>query len=165
MTIVLGIDPGSVTGWARYCTETKSVLSAGQFPEWLCNWQGEFAQCDRIVIERPRVYHGSPPAVGETCVIAGILWHKLLVLSLQTPQWMLRHDVKKTLTEATMGEIGVRNDATAWAALKLLHGGEDSAVKPTKKRQGGPIGGVSSHERAALAVAYAWAIREGVVSC
>ena len=163
--IVLAIDPGQVTGWVRYCTEGRRVLSAGQFPEWLCAWQGEFAECDRIVIEQPRVYHGSPPAIGDTCITAGILWHKLLVLSKQAPEWLSRHEVKKALADATFGEVKPRKDAEVWAALKLIHGPGCDKRATKKSPEAGAIGNVKSHERAALAVAVAFAHREGVLSC
>jgi len=61
-----------------------------------------------------------------------------------------RRTVKRTLTEATQCDVTVKNDATAWAAILLLHGGESASKK------GGALYGVRSHSRAALAVAMAW---------
>ena len=58
-------------------------------------------------------------------------------------------ECKKALTEATHREIVVRNDASAWAALLMLHGGEQAAKK------GGPLHGCKSHQRAALAAVVA----------
>jgi hypothetical protein len=78
---------------------------------------------------------------------------------------MTRIEVKKILSAATHGEIIVRNDSTAWAALKLLHG-DGCDKKPRRKKgqivdPGGCIGNVKSHERAALAVAVAWWLKSG----
>lgn len=48
----------------------------------------------------------------------------------------------------------VRDDKTSWQALQVLHGGDKAAKK------GGPLHGVKSHQRAALAAVIAWAFKE-----
>jgi predicted secreted protein len=66
---------------------------------------------------------------------------------------LTRREVKLALSEATQRDVVVTDDATAWAALKLLHG--DLCDK-----KGGALHGVKAHERAALAVAVAFALRQ-----
>ena len=162
--IVLGIDPGLTTGWAAYDTESRRVTAAGQFPEWNSDIAGN-VRVDAVALERPRGQGPTYPQVVEAGIVFGEL-HRWARGKWPRCGWLYRYDVKRILTDATFGEIRVVNDKTCWQALKLLHGGDGSDKKSTKKSpQGGPIGGVSSHERAALAVAYAWSIREGLVTC
>lgn len=158
--ILLGIDPGKTTGWCAYDVEARTVIEGGEFPEHLVAWQGTMTKADAIVIERPRVFPGSPPAMGDCCITAGILWHKLMTLHRRVPLWITRDEVRKRLTKATYGTIHVVNDATTWAALKQVHGGEDSAKKARVKKgkivaPAGAIGSITSHARAALAAAVA----------
>lgn len=157
--IVLGIDPGQVTGWCTYDTDTRRVVAAGKFDGY--DVQGCHGIADVVVIERPKGQGPTFPQVVEAGIAFGYL---LRWAETKWPRvhWLFRYDVKRILREATLGEVTPTNDASVWAALKLLHG-EGCDKKPTKKNpEGGAIGRVSSHERAALAVAVAWALREGV---
>lgn len=153
---ILGIDPGKTTGWCLYQANLGSgsfegfVFESGSFEGYgdqpLSKWGA-----DVIVLERPVVYHGSPPAVGDACYCAGYL--ACLAHQAEADYAELtRLEVKKALSEATHREIVCRDDATVWAALKLLHGGEGAGKK------GGPLYGVKSHARAALAVAVAFVL-------
>jgi hypothetical protein len=160
--IVLGIDPGKTTGWATYCTDDRRVLAAGTFPDWQVDIPS--MHVNAVVIERPKGQGPTFPDVVEAGIAFGWLlrwaeqkWSRLA--------WLYRYDVKRILRDATLGEVNPTNDATVWAALKLLHG-EGCDRKPSKKcPEGGAIGRDKSHERAALAVAVACAHREGVLSC
>ena len=151
--IVLGIDPGATTGWCMYDTEARRVLEAGQFDGYDVPLRGPDEPIpDVIVLERPKGYGPTRPQLVDCGYIAGRLVER--AGRIRDVYELTRLDVKKTLTAATLGEINVRTDATAWAALKLLHGGDDSAKK------GGPLYGCKAHERAALAVAVAWVLRQ-----
>lgn len=152
---ILGLDPGSTTGWCWYSTEFRSVLSAGQFAAHEIQEDlFERLRADHVVIERPRGYGPTRPQLVECGWIAGRLLERVARLSgLPVVHELTRLDVCQVLTTAVSGEVRVRNDATAWAALQLLHGGD------TAGKKGGPLYGVKAHERAALAVAVAWALR------
>ena len=154
---ILGIDPGATTGWCLYDTEAKRVLEAGSFRgvEYSAEMTSAVAKAQAVAVEKPVAYGPTRPDVVECAWIAGILWHRF------GSEVMTRREVKQILTDATNRDVRVVDDASAWAALKLLHG-EGSDVKPTKKREGGCIGRVTSHERAALALVVAWAIANGV---
>jgi hypothetical protein len=147
VSTILGVDPGETTGWAVYNTLSRRVEQSGQFATYLLPLiAASLADaCDRIVIERPVAHGPTRPQVVECAWIAGRLIERLG----RRCEERTRLDVKKALTAATHGEVVVRNDATAWAALLLLHGGAADAKK------NGPLHGVRAHERAALAVAYA----------
>jgi len=68
---------------------------------------------------------------------------------LQVGVWSLeRVKIRRVLTDSVFGAVTVRNDATAWAALVLAHGG------PEASRTGGTLSKVRSHARAALACAW-----------
>lgn len=145
--ILLGIDPGKATGWTLYDSTARRVITAGQFPEHLRT--PDFTKAETIaniiVIERPVAHGPTRPQVVECAWIAGRLRQAV------GAEELTRLQIKQALTTATHGEVVVRNDATAWAALKLLHGeGCD--------KRGGALHGVKAHERAALAVAVAWAL-------
>ena len=165
--IVLGIDPGKTTGWATYCTDDRRVLASGTFPGASVSWQNEITQCDEIVIEKPRVFPGSPPPIGDACIDAGVLWHMLLTLSRRAPHWLYMSTVRSRLSAATHGEVCAKTDATVTAALRVIHGdGSDKRPKIKKGQiveQGGPIWVRNSHERDALAAA--WAFANGGAEC
>lgn len=155
--IVLGIDPGATTGWCAYDVAKRCVVMSG----WV---QGHDADsiaaeqiawdADTIVVERPVAHGPTRPQVVDCAYVCGRLvgemgrWCKGGIVELT------RLQVKQALTAATHGEVRVVNDATAWAALLLLHGGDAAAKK------GGPLHGVKSHGRAALAVAVAWCLMQ-----
>ena len=147
--LVLGIDPGATSGWAVYDSDDKRALRSGQFDG--AEFSGvDVSGVEVCVIERPVGYGPTRPELVECGFVAGQLYERLshdldMVL-------MTRLEVKQALTAATRGEVHVKNDTTAWAALKLLHG--DGCDK-----KGGALYGVKAHARAALAVAVAFAIR------
>lgn len=154
--LILGLDPGAATGWCLYDSEAKRVVDCGTFrgAEFSSDMTTAVCRASRVVIEKPVAYGPTRPEVVECAWVAGILCHRFGALVLT------RREVKQVLTEATNRDVRVVDDASAWAALVLLHG-EGSDVKPTKKREGGCIGRVTSHERAALALVVAWAIANG----
>lgn len=161
MTRILGIDPGAKTGWCTYDSERRCVNDSGWFETTLVSWQGEITECDVIVIEKPRVFPGSPPNMGDACINSGILWHKLLTLFGRAPLWLTMNEIRSRLSRATHGEINARNNATVTAALRIVHG-DDSDKRPKIKKgkvieEGGPIYVRNNHERDALAAAWACA--------
>lgn len=164
--MILAIDPGRTTGWALYDTDRRAVVDSGQFPEHLHDIRT--AAVDHVVIERPKGQGPTRPEMVE----CGITFGRLIQWA--ESKWppghvhgILRYEVKSILSAATHGEVNVRNDATAWAALKLLHG--DGCDRKARTRKGeivapaGPLGTITSHERAAVAAAVAWAIDRGVM--
>ena len=158
---VLAIDPGATTGWCLYDTEARRVLDAGQFEGAESEVSPE-AECAEVaVIERPVAHGPTRPQVVDCAWFAGLMCAWLEDRFPGYAHTLTRLEVKQALTAATHGEVHVKNDATAWAALKLLHGGEGCDRKAKVKKgvelePAGPIGGVKSHERAALALAVAW---------
>lgn len=163
--LVLGIDPGAVTGWCLYDTEAKRVVMCGAFEQWYCAEMADAlrgVRFERVVIEsivpaRGGIY----PQTVEAALIQGHLEEFVENSMLLKPERITRGDVRKTLSQATHHDPVVVGDKTAWQALVVLHG-EGSGRKTTKKGgPGGAIGDVSSHERAALAAVVAWAIQQG----
>ena len=164
MAILLGIDPGATTGWCAYDTAARAVIACGTFPEHHVNIP--LAIWSLCILERPKGYGPTRPQMVDCGYVAGRLAEKL---SLSDDYGELtRHEVCRILTDATHGEVRVRNDATAWAALVLLHGPDCDRRPKTKKGQivatGGPLGSITSHARAALAVAVAWSLRPKEIS-
>lgn len=155
---VLGIDPGATTGWCLYHAPTRCVLGAGHFTSHeappLDDPHTQFWQGDVAVIERPKGYGPTRPQLVDCGYVAGRLAQRMALAGVVHE--LTRLDVKQELTEATHGEIRVVSDATAWAALKMLHG-------PDCDRKGGPLHGVKAHARAALAVAVAFCLRAEAV--
>lgn len=151
---VLGIDPGATSGWCIYDTDGR-VLGAGCFVDDIVPhdeptvtlWQ----TADRCVIERPRGYGPTRPQVVDCAWVAGRLSLLVQDATGRMVNPMERKDVRKQLQLATLGTVRVTNDASAWAALLLIHGGDDAGKK------GGALHGVKSHARAALAVSVAYA--------
>lgn len=154
--LILGIDPGACTGWCLYDSEAKRVVSCGTFrgAEYSIDMFQAKGGADALVIEKPVAYGPTRPEVVECAFVAGLLCQRFEC------ECMTRREVKQLLTDATNRDVRVVDDASAWAALVLLHG-EGSDQKPSKKREGGCIGRVTSHERAALALVVAWAIANG----
>lgn len=153
--IVLGIDPGVTSGYCAYDTGARRVLVSGQFDG------AEFMPplgTDVIVIERPKGYGPTRPQLVDCGFIAGQLYERVSHCCGDADvELMTRLDVCKILTAAVHGVVRVRNDATAWAALKELH---RQGLHPDETaKKGGPLHGVKAHGRAALAVAFAWAHR------
>ena len=160
---VLAIDPGATTGWCLYDTDARRVLDAGQFRGADVGMPPAVLSAEAAVIERPVAHGPTRPQVVDCAWFAGLLCAWLEDRFPGDAHTLTRLEVKQALTAATHGEVHVKNDSTAWAALKLLHGGEGCDRKARKKNgeviePAGPIGGVKSHERAALALAVAWAL-------
>lgn len=161
MTLILGIDPGSkTTGWCLYDTQ-NFVRSCGEFTGSELSdeaWDAVY-KADHIAVERPVGQGPTRPDMVETGIVAGILFERVGCAS----KWITRLEVRKTLQAAVHGTIQVRNDATVWAAL-VAYFGHDSDRKPKRKKgvvidQGGQLGEVKGHARAALAVALAFWLR------
>jgi len=177
MTIILAIDPGKTTGWASYYLEGRRPVGSGsQLCHGIATDELDARLVpdevgpppDLIVIERPKGYGPTRPEMVDCGIVAGELWAQARDEWGDAPRyWMDRIEVRKTLQQAVHSAIHVRNDATAWAALVHLHGeGSDArGRKATKKVPGvepGPLAGITSHSRAALAVAVAFAIKRGL---
>lgn len=164
MSLVLGIDPGATTGWCLYDSAARRVVACGSFPghdvHGVLPADAQGAVC---VIERVLPHGGSFPDVVHAAYTAGRLVEIMRGHGGIAPVEIPRHDVRGALQEGTHGAIRVKDDKTVWAALVLLHG-DGSDAKPTKKNgmQGGPLGLVTGHARAALAVAVAFVLRRGV---
>lgn len=164
MTRILGIDPGMTTGWVLYDSSARRVLRSGQFYGYLHDLpEAVLLDAEDYVIERPVAHGATRPQVVDCAFIAGHLCGQLG--ELEEVGLITRREVCKILTDACSlpTEDRVRNDATAWAALKLLHGpGCDERPRYRAGqlvKEGGSIGSVKSHERAALATAVAWDLR------
>tara|TARA_R110000868_G_scaffold279747_1_gene539801 strand:- start:53 stop:571 length:519 start_codon:yes stop_codon:yes gene_type:complete len=167
---LLGVDPGAKTGWCCYDVDARCVVDAGHFDEHHIpypmpdSWRHVLA----VAIERPKGYGPTFPQVVDCAYVCGRLVAEL-ANELRVPvQERLRREVYKALTQAIDGEVHVRTDATVWAALRIIHGGDNAGDKgklPDKKglggRPAGPLAGVSSHARAALAVAVVVGCLEG----
>lgn len=152
--IVLGIDPGATVGWCLYDDFAERVVEAGTLTDGeACglNIQDIAKRSGHIVIERPRGYGPTRPQVVDCGWIGGRIFGEMLALNF-TIEALERIEIRKRLQVATNGIMAVRNDATVWAALKLLHGGDGCDKK------GGPLYGVKSHARAALAAAVAYGL-------
>lgn len=165
MTLILGVDPGETTGWCVYDRDAKESCASGVFDSFMVptNWMNGDAWGDRddvdyelplAVLERPVAHGPTRPQVVECAYTAGRLFTILESDCALDIHELTRLEVRRRLQTATNGVIQVKNDATVWAALKLLHGGEGAAKK------GGPLYRVTGHCRAALAVAVAWTLPE-----
>lgn len=147
---ILGIDPGVKSGWAIYDSVSRGVVDGGEFDEFALP---EFShRVDVAVLERPVGMGPTRPQMVHCGYVAGRLAERMR--RFVRSEELTRLQVCQGLTAAMYGQILVRNDATVWAALKHLHGGEQAGKK------GGPLFGVKSHGRAALAVAVALSLRE-----
>ena len=166
MTII-AVDPGATSGWVEYAEQKRQVVACGIFPrhhmppELLdrVRWLRSPVVFESLEEPRGNIY---PPVV-VAAIDEGRMREIVLAATGIEPQCISRHDVKRTLSLAVHGEPVVKDDKTAWQALVALHG-PGSDQKRTKDRQEGCIGLVTGHERAALAVAVAWAIRQGVAT-
>lgn len=153
MTLILGIDPGATTGWALYDTEKRLVVEAGKSRgiDVVAEAEHQASRAGVIVVERPQGYGPTRPQMVDCGYVCGYVVASFTAAGLDVVE-RTRLEVCKALTEAVHGVVRVRNDATAWAALKLLHGGDGC------DRKGGPLYAIKSHSRAALAVAVAYAL-------
>lgn len=163
---ILGIDPGATSGWCIYrCGDAVvSVDAAGEFAEDRMLQAIEASRwpfLDAAVIERPVGQGPTRPQVVDCAWVAGQLWRDMLhMLGSEKCHFLTRLQIRQVLTSACHGVVRVTNDATAWAALVAMHG-DGSDRKPKRKKgvvidQGGVLGSVTGHARAALAAAVAW---------
>jgi hypothetical protein len=169
---ILGIDPGATSGWCLYDTQHRRAVASGEFPHFNFNDTPIYhvaheRACETIVIERPRGYGPTRPQLVDCGYVCGRLIERMESVLCADVEELVRLDVCKILTAAVHDAIRVRNDATAWAALLLLHGGEGAAKKAKVKKgvtvePAGSLGIVTGHARAALAVAVAWSLRQEV---
>ncbi len=168
---VLGLDPGATTGWCLYVDTDagRYVEACGEFDRHDdCGVLREHGpRADAVVIESMHKPRGSIyPATVLSAITEGRLQERVVRATGQEPWLISRHDVKLELTAATQRTAVVVDDKTAWAALVLLHG-DDSARKPKRRKgvvvdAGGPLGLVTGHARAALAVAVAFVLRRSL---
>lgn len=161
---IVGIDPGATTGWVWYQTGScPKVCGHGQFKghdvDGMCAHAMRMANV--IVIEdlATNTHAGIYPQTVAAARTQGFLegyckWG----LGLGEIQRLSRLEVKKTLAGTLLGEFPMKTDANVWAALKELHRRGLHPDETVKK--GGPLHGVKAHERAALAVAVAFALRQ-----
>lgn len=164
-SLLCGIDPGERTGWCLYDPDARRVVRACTVTQ--ADWPDlDFFTKDTLhfAVERPKGYGPTRPQLVECGIVFGQVWGRLCGDNLRA-EWLDRREVCMILSDATNGEVRVKNDSTAWAALCLLHG--DGADKKPKVHKGvvvepgGPLAGVRSHERAALAVAVASFLKKG----
>jgi hypothetical protein len=175
--IVIGIDPGATIGVAVYDTAAGRVLYSAQYrdPLQVTHYVGAVRQTHvvgAIGIERARIYGAGGASVANTIEQVGWLLASLGA-SLPDSSAAIVHcggDVhtleRRAVVSALTAAVGqsVKGDAGVWQALCTLHPGGGQrpvAGKPaTRTRpavdavEAGPLFGVSSHARAALAVAW-----------
>lgn len=160
---ILGIDPGATTGWCLYCTETKRALAAGDFKGHEWDVPAEIADAADVIAAEKVVPHG--PSYPDVVVANYTLGRIVGERRPREVEEIPRRTIRKELSVASYGTVRVTNDATAWAALKMLHGGDGCDRKPRRRKgeiveEGGPLGRLVSHQRAALAVCVACAIQK-----
>lgn len=157
---ILGIDPGATTGWCVYDAIPGAVLARGRFPGWQIDVPSSlYGGLEAVVVEKPEPHGATYPQVVECAYATGRLVAFLLGLCPRVHE-VSRRVVRRTLQDAVHGTVRVKDDRTVWDALVMLHG-EGCDRKPKVRKgevveSGGCIGSVSSHERAALAVAVAY---------
>ena len=175
--IVIGIDPGVTIGLCVYDTETRRAVWSGQFTDLhdamsQVSYLDTSMNCDAIGIERARIYGAGGASVANTIEQVGWLLASLGA-SLPDSSAAIVHcggDVhtleRRAVVSALSAAVGqsVKGDAGVWQALCTLHPGAAQrpvAAKPATRQkpavdavEAGPLYGVSSHARAALAVAW-----------
>jgi hypothetical protein len=143
--MILAIDPGTVqSGWCVYDGAEKRVRLSGVEPnpkmlEWLREWP-PVAE-DSLAIEMVASY-GMP--VGKE-VFETVRWIGRFQQAWRDPEavrLIYRQEVKLHLCGSPRAK-----DPNVWQALK------DRLGEPGTKKNPGPLYGVQSHARAALAVA------------
>jgi len=150
--MLIGFDPGMTSGWCAYDTEARLVFAAGQFETFAVPREC-LAFRGLCVVERPEGYGVTRPQMVDCGYFTGRIVEILRRDTDGDVVELTRREVKKILTAATQRDVVVTDDASAWAALKLLHGGESSMAKDGCLRA---LRGFGTHGRAALAVALAW---------
>lgn len=168
-SLLCGVDPGEKTGWCLYDPNGKRVIEAGMTERYELSARMEIAVHDAeiVVIEsmiEPRA--GIYPQTVKSAIYEGRLHERIVNRrGIDDIELLSRHDAKLILTDATLNEVRAVDDKNVWRALCLLHGdGADRKAKVKKGvvvEPGGPLAGVRSHERAALAVAVAAFLKKG----
>lgn len=161
---ILGVDPGQSIGLCLYDADQRRVLEASTVKQ-VADVVYDLWTCDVIVVERLVPHGASYPQVVTASFIAGRLLERAAAhMGVLHAVELTRHEVRRELQDATHGSVRVKDDPSVWAALVLLHGGQEAARKPRKRKgvivdDGGAIGLPVAHERAALAVAVAYALK------
>jgi len=174
---ILGIDPGATIGLCVYDTETRRAVWADQYTalgaamagiSYARLWKG----AEVIGIERARIYGAGGASVANTIEQVGWLLASLGASLPDSSAAIVRcggdvHTLeRRAVVSALTAAVGqsVKGDAGVWQALCTLHPGGGQrpvAGKPATRSkpavdavEAGPLFGVSSHARAALAVAW-----------
>lgn len=177
MAVIIGIDPGATIGLCVYDTTAKRATFAVHHHDPRLTLAAISACRDMhpdaaIGIERARIYSKGGAHVADTIEQVGWLLGKL---SASLPKggdaicdcWGRVYTLeRRAVVKALSVEMGqsVQGDAGAWQALCRLHPDavrRPVAAKPATRTkpaveavEAGPLYGVSSHARAALAVAW-----------
>jgi hypothetical protein len=174
---ILGIDPGATIGLCVYDTQAKRAVFAWQYTSLQDAMAGiyharEFEGADAIGIERARIYGAGGASVANTIEQVGWLLASLGASLPDSSAAIVRcgadvHTLeRRAVVSALTAAVGqsVKGDAGVWQALCTLHPGAAQrpvAAKPATRSkpavdavEAGPLFGVSSHARAALAVAW-----------
>jgi hypothetical protein len=174
---ILGIDPGATIGLCVYDTETRRAVWADQYTalgaamagiSYARLWKG----AEVVGIERARIYGAGGASVANTIEQVGWLLASLGASLPDSSAAIVRcggdvHTLeRRAVVSALTAAVGqsVKGDAGVWQALCTLHPGAAQrpvAGKPATRTkaavdavEAGPLYGVSSHARAALAVAW-----------
>lgn len=180
MSLIIGIDPGKTVGLCLYDTQAGRAIGSWQTqePEHAVQWARSAMlvwTIEAVAIERPRIYQSAGNELCDTIEQTGWLMAQLggrypmhevypgVRYCGDGAHLLERRAVTNAMTEA-MGST-VRGDAGVWQALCALH--PDAVRRPvvgkpaTRQKpavcavEAGPLYGVTSHARAALAVAWA----------
>lgn len=173
--MILGLDPGATTGFCVYDPTSRRAIECGEFE--VHHYGGTMfdllmheKSTSTIVIEGfGDVHAGIYPETVQAAWTGGRLIERIEIQTGKKVEEMTRHEVKKRLHAAIHGEWAVRSSKDVWAALLLLHGGKEAGIKAKTKKgieiaPAGPIGIVTGHARAALAVAVAWSLLHPMIA-
>jgi len=175
MAIIIGIDPGATIGLCVYDTTAGQALASltTRDPVEAVGWVKLGADHDAIGIERARIYGAGGASVANTIEQVGWLLASLGASLPDSSAAIVRcgadvHTLERRAVVSTLSAAvgqSVKGDAGVWQALCTLHPGAAQrpvAAKPATRTkpaveavEAGPLYGVSSHARAALAVAWA----------
>jgi hypothetical protein len=174
---ILGIDPGATIGLCVYDTEAKRAVFAAQHTDpmeavhhvrhLITVWWPK-----GIGIERARIYGTGGNEVANTIEQVGFILGKLAerlpdnsgsICECGGGYYTVTRQAVVSALSVAVGQ-SVKGDAGVWQALCTLHPGGGQrpvAAKPATRQkpavdavEAGPLFGVSSHARAALAVAW-----------
>lgn len=146
ITRTIAIDPGTTE--SGVCQFENSELAEAEVIDNtdLVYWLSEWKQHSPVVVIEMIASYGMP--VGretfETCV-----WIGRFCEACGGADRLYRRDIKLHLCGTAKAK-----DANIWQAIVDRYGGKESAIG--KKKTPGPLYGVKSHSRAALAVGLCW---------